>query len=161
MSERVPDRMVVGGGHSKKVLAVGLFLAPPFTCPCSWRISQLAMFDYQRVFPSTSQFFVKFLWATMNPHTIKSTSFIEIHAMIFQEFPWVKRHMSGLACSMPITFLAICSWAIMVKLPRSLAQSDAHFLEADTRWPHRGLFFGGFIDKDFCWYLDSWLFAYF
>lgn len=38
--------------------------------------------------------------------------------------------VGGLACSMPITFLAICSWAIMVKLPRSLAQSDAHFLEA-------------------------------
>lgn len=38
--------------------------------------------------------------------------------------------VGGLACLMPVTFLTICSWAIMVELPRSLARSDAHFLEA-------------------------------
>eukprot|EP00439_Symbiodinium_sp_Y106_P000555 s6003_g1.t1 len=35
-----------------------------------------------------------------------------------------------LACSMPLLYLALCTWIVMVELPKRLARSDTHFLQA-------------------------------
>lgn len=87
----------------------------------------------------------------MNPHTIKSTSFIEIHAMIFHEFPWVK----GINVR-PGMFDAH-------HFPGDLLLGD--YGETPTQFGTVGRplfggghvvtssgaeFFEGFIDKDFC-----------
>eukprot|EP00913_Durusdinium_trenchii_P014588 g13687.t1 len=36
--------------------------------------------------------------------------------------------MGGLASSMPVIFLALCIWAVVIELPKRVARSDTHFL---------------------------------
>ncbi|CAK9050884.1 40S ribosomal protein S6, partial [Durusdinium trenchii] len=38
--------------------------------------------------------------------------------------------IGGFACSMPVVFLALCTWTVVLELPRRIARSDARFLDA-------------------------------
>eukprot|EP00434_Breviolum_minutum_P026215 symbB.v1.2.023175.t1/scaffold2102.1/size90421/5 len=93
------------------------------------------------------------LWRTMG--TTFLIFFIVLFAMLLAPFqcsthptadPTLKRYgtvfcngegahlqmfiIGGFACLMPVIFLAVCTWIVIVLLPRRLARSDARFLES-------------------------------